>query len=278
MQELAIKASSSGYSVPLDYFPAREARAHILLLPALGVQAKLYHALAEKLAESGISTLVMEQRGHGRSAWRASKSCNYGFKEWLEEDIPAAVKWLEQQDPKTPLYLAGHSLGGHVSLMARTQLPQVKGVILLTTATPWHQCYEGGARWQLRTLIAVVPMLTSILGYYPGHRVGFGGREARRLMADWLVMARHNRYHANGTGKAYERLVQADDCPVLSIYCDEDKFAPLAGVKGVTQRLENHSVQLEEITSAQLGTEANHVAWARKPELAVELIRNWIEV
>jgi pimeloyl-ACP methyl ester carboxylesterase len=101
--------------------------------------------------------------------------------------------------PRAPVFLAGHSLGGHLALMARSLEPErVAGVVLLTTATPYYGCYHGLTRLQVRLLIASIPMLTAMLGYYPGHRLGFGGREARRLMSDWLVMARENRYAASG--------------------------------------------------------------------------------
>ena len=95
------------YSLPLEVHRAPEARAHLLFLPALGVQAKLYRQLAASLAGQGISTLLMEQRGHGRSKLRASRQQDWGFREWLVDDIPAALELLRQQQPELPVYLGG---------------------------------------------------------------------------------------------------------------------------------------------------------------------------
>jgi predicted alpha/beta hydrolase len=276
VQEITTQAAD-GYEVPLEFFPATAPRAQLLVLPALGIQARLYRRLGALLAEAGINTAAMEQRGHGRSALRPSRQCDYGFREWLQQDIPAALAWLQEKAPGTPVFLAGHSLGGHLSLVARALYPrQVSGVILFTTATPYYGCFHGLMRWQVRFLIASIPIVTSLLGYYPGDRMGLGGREARRLMDDWLVMARSNRYGAEGMQQDLEQLVQSDACPVLSIYCDQDNLAPLQAIEGVTRRLRGHDVDWFEITSEALGARADHASWAKHPDGAAEAITRWI--
>lgn len=143
--------------------------------------------------------------------------------------------------------------------------------------TPYCGCFHGITRLQLRFMIAAVPAIMAALGYYPGNRMGFGGREARRLMADWLVMARENRYSAQGMeDQDLERRVQSDSCPVLSIYCDRDDLAPLSAIEGVTSRLKNHRIESFEITSEALGVRADHTAWARHPAIAAKAIGQWI--
>jgi len=275
-QEITVRASD-GYDVPLDIFEARDPVARLLVLPALGVRARLYRDLGALLAEAGIDTAVMEQRGHGRSALRPSRQCDYGFREWLQADIPAALDFLRSRQPAAPVFLGGHSLGGHLSLMARSlYAEQVEGVVLLTTATPYYGFFQGQARLLVQCLIAGVPITSALLGYYPGHRIGFGGREARSLMADWLVMARSNRYSASGMSQDLEQKVRSDGCPVLSIYCDRDEFAPLQAIEGVTGRLSNHRIDWFRITSEALGTRADHVSWAKQPGIAAEAIAGWI--
>ena len=278
VQEITVPAPD-GYQVPLETFEVADPRAAVLMLPALGIQARLYRRLGALLAESGIGMAALEQRGHGRSSLRPSRRCDYGFREWLTADIPAALDWLHARTPRVPLYLAGHSLGGHLALMARSLYPEkVAGVILVTTATPYYGCYQGVTRQQVRFLIAGVPILAALLGYYPGDRLGFGGREARRLMADWLVMARENRYSAAGMEQEdLERRVREDDGPVLSIFCDRDGLAPPAAIEGVNRRLEGSRVERFEITSEALGMRADHLSWARQPALAAQAMLRWID-
>lgn len=276
-QEITVRAPD-GYDVPLEVFEAPAPRARVLMLPALGIQARLYRKLGAALAGSGVSMTSLEQRGHGRSALRPSRECDFGFREWLLDDIPAALDWLQSREPSAPVFLAGHSLGGHLALMARALHPErVAGVVLLTTATPYYGCFHGVTRMQVKFLLASVPLLSALLGYFPGHRLGFGGREARRLMADWLVMARENRYSARGLeSEDLERRVQCDVAPVLTIYCDQDELAPLQAVEGVTRRLHNRRIDRYEITSDALGTRADHLSWARHPSIAAAATERWI--
>ena len=277
LQELTVRAPD-GVDVPLEVYEPVHPRARVLMLPALGIQARLYRRLGGLLAEAGIGMTALEQRGHGRSALRASRRCDFGFREWLTADIPAALDGLQAREPRVPVFLAGHSLGGHLALMARSLHPdRVAGVVLLTTATPYYRCYHGVKRVQIRFLVSSVPLLTALLGYYPGDRLGFGGREARRLMADWLVMARENRYGASGMEtEGLEQRVRSDRCPVLSIHCDRDDLAPLAAIEGVTRRLDRHRVDTFEITSEALGVRADHLSWARQPAVAAAAIGRWI--
>lgn len=276
MEEVSI-ATPDGYQVPLEVFAAAEPRAMLLLLPALGVQARLYRKFASALADEGVTTMLLEQRGHGRSALQPSRDVDYGFKEWLEVDIPAALDHLQSLAPERKIFLAGHSLGGHLALMTRALYPKRShGVILLATASPWHRGYRGGMRGLVILLTGLIPVLSGMLGYYPGTRLGFGGREARRLMADWLVMARHNRYSAAGMATDFEALLQADSCPVLSVYGDRDALAPLNAIENVTKRLPNHTVDWLQISSEQLGKQANHVAWAQQGEVAAQAVAEWL--
>ena len=75
--EITVPATD-GYRVPLEVSEAAEPSARLLLLPALGIQARLYRRLGAQLAASGISMTALEQRGHGRSAPRPSRNCDYG--------------------------------------------------------------------------------------------------------------------------------------------------------------------------------------------------------
>lgn len=96
-------------------------------------------------------------------------------------------------------------------------------------------------------------------------------------MADWLVMARENRYSARGMEPVdLERRVRSDDGPVLSIYCDRDGLAPLSAIEGVICRLQNHRLDRFEITSDALGTRADHLSWARHPAVAAQAIARWV--
>ncbi|MGB0213322.1 MAG: alpha/beta hydrolase, partial [Algiphilus sp.] len=66
----------------------------VLVLPALGVPARFYGRLAEQLAARGLEVAVLELRGTGESPLTPARHCDFGFRELLDEDIPAALRTL----------------------------------------------------------------------------------------------------------------------------------------------------------------------------------------
>ena len=69
--------------------------------------------------------------------------------------------------------------------------------------------------------------------------------------------------------------MQADTCPVLSVYCDKDNFGPLPAIQGVTRRLIQREVEIQQISSAKMGVRADHVSWAKHPAPAAAAIVDW---
>lgn len=205
--ELFSLPSAPGYSVPVRWFPA-DGDAAVLLMPALGVAARFYDTLAESLRQQGLAVLVMEQRGHGDSAWVGA--------------------------------------------------------------------YQGRTQRQLQLLIGLVPALTRLLGHYPGERIGFGGREARRLMRDWLQLARHDRYEAAGLDEDLEAGIRRYDGPVLVLRMADDDYAPETAVRAVSDRFAAADVDLRVLDADMLGDRADHFRWARRPDAVTAAILSWL--
>jgi predicted alpha/beta hydrolase len=74
--------TNSNYKVPIQFIKTAGATQTIVILPALGMAARLYIPLAQELAKQEIDVVLFEQGGHGNSSIRASRNVNYGIKEW----------------------------------------------------------------------------------------------------------------------------------------------------------------------------------------------------
>ena len=267
----------SGYPVPVRWFHREDARGTILFMAALGIAARYYVPLAEALHGINLNVLLVEQRGHGDSSLRASRKVDFGFREALEEDIPGCMAWVRQRAPGLPLYLMGHSLGGHYAAITAGRMPdQVAGVIVTACGSPWIGGFHGRTRTQLKVLCRMIPVFNALLGYYPGDRVGFGGREARSLMADWLDLARTNVYSARGMDENLEAGIARYTGPVLSLRLADDAYAPEAAMAAVTDKFVSAPVTRHVITAQELGDRADHVRWARKPEALMDHILSWL--
>lgn len=250
--------------------------ANVLLLPALGTAADYYTRLAEALRGAGFRVAVMELRGHGNSPVRPSRRVDFGFRELLDEDLPAALRELRADAPELPTILFGHSLGGHLAAISAGRLSEaVDGIVLTACGSPWMGAYRDATLRKLKLLCAAIPPLTALLGYYPGQRIGFGGREARTLMREWRALALSNRYSARGIDEDLDGGIAEYDGPVLALRMGDDDFAPEAAVHAVTDKFRKAGVQHLVLDAETLDCRADHFRWARQPDAVVHAVTQW---
>lgn len=263
----------SGYPVPVQWFVGDAGGPVVLVMAALGVPARLYTNLARALAGHGLNVALLEQRGHGESSLRASRACDWGFAEVLDNDLPAVFEWIEFQASAAPLYLLGHSLGGHYSAILSGRFPgRIAGVMLVATGTPWWQAFDGKFRFQIRLLVNVLPLITAAMGYYPGKQVGFGDREARTLMEDWRELAISNTYTARGLEEKLDANIARFRGPVLSVRLADDPFAPERAMRAVTDKFKGGDVTERVITAGELGDRADHFRWAKQGSVVAGVV------
>lgn len=269
--------AGDGYRVPLFWHAAAQPRGNILLMAALGVPARFYLPLAQELCASGLNVALIEQRGHGESELRPSRRTDFGFRHALVHDIPAVLGHVRQSAPGLPLYLMGHSLGGHYAAITAGRMPaDIDGVILAACGTPWIGAFAGRTQRQLQLLVRLVPALGLLFGYYPGDRVGFGGREARTLMADWRALALDNRYRARGLDEDLDAAIGRYRGPVLSLRMSDDSYAPAAAMAAVTDKFRHARVTQRVLTADDLGDRADHFRWARTPAAVAREVSAWL--
>lgn len=267
----------SGYRVPIQWQAGGDGAPVVLIMAALGAPARLYENLAEALGDQGFNVVLLEQRGHGESALRASRECDWGFAEVLTNDLPAVFDWIGNQVPGAPLYLLGHSLGGHYSAIMAGRFPErIAGVIVVATGSPWWRAFEGKFRFQIRLLVNLLPFITLLAGYYPGKQVGFGDSEARTLMADWRDLAIDNSYVARGLQEKLDANIARFTGPVLSVRLADDPFAPERAMRAVTDKFTNSPVTERVITADELGDRADHFRWAKQGRVVAGVVADWL--
>ncbi|WP_162846013.1 alpha/beta fold hydrolase [Seongchinamella sediminis] len=269
--------TADGAAVPLYWLHQAPARATLLLQPALGIQARLYHRLAQGLAERGIATALVEQRGHGLSSLRPGYRSNYSFRETLDCDIPAVAQWLQQTLPGVPRYIGGHSLGGHLSTIYTGMHPNAfQGVVHLACAFPYAGDYRGRTRHMLRLLTALIPLFHVAPGYYPGQLLGFGERESLAMMMQWRQWALSGQFdfsERRGLADAVARFRGE----VLSLSFARDPFSTDAAVDRALSPFTGARIQRATLDTDEQGEFLGHTAWAKQPEGVVRRISEWLD-
>jgi acylglycerol lipase len=124
--------AADGTALPLSVWPAigGPPKAVILGIHGFADYRKAWEEPAEIWAAAGITTYAYDQRGFGgsptRNSWAGTDS--------MVADVKVMTQLVRQRHPGVPLYLAGESMGGALTLIAERDLVGVDGLILIAPA------------------------------------------------------------------------------------------------------------------------------------------------
>ncbi|MFC5061937.1 alpha/beta fold hydrolase [Actinomycetospora atypica] len=268
--------------VELTVWPAADPAAPAyVVVPAMGMRASFYAPLLQALARGGVHAGVLELRGHQRAAAPLpGRRYDFGYAD-LVEDLSAAVLAVREKWPDARVVTLGHSFGGHVATAQAAAHPAAgdparpDALALVATGSVAWRAWGRLAPWHLLRSQALL-VLTTVVGHFPGQRVGFAGREARTQMTEWARWSRTGRFVVGSSSGAAGLDVDAGaarvDVPVLAVSFEGDPLAPrstttaLAGLfTGAPVTLEHHALPVGR----------PHVDWVRQPQLFSDRLHRW---
>ncbi|HWM87649.1 MAG TPA: alpha/beta fold hydrolase [Kofleriaceae bacterium] len=274
---LPLVAADGARSEGRLFAPAGAARAVALCLPAMGVEASYYDPFVRALAAGGVASLTVELRGNGSSSLRAGRGVDFGYRELVELDVGTALAAARERLPGPPIVLVGHSLGGHLAVLRAAMHPdEVAGIALIAAGTPYFRAYPGARQAYLLAGSLALRGLSAALGYLPGRTVGFGGREARRLIAEWAHVARLGRFEFLGAPANLPAAMAAVRLPVLALSMAEDVLAPRNAVDHLAGMLPGAALTTRHTARGELGDGIDHFRWVRRPERIAAIVTDWI--
>ncbi|WP_184716208.1 alpha/beta hydrolase [Caulobacter sp.] len=156
----------------------------IIFVHANGFNAQTYRVLLSPLA-AGLRILAIDQRGHGGTTLPALPD---GRRSWrdLRDDLTNLLDVLDGP----PVVLAGHSMGGTVSLLAAAARPErVKGLVLLDPVImPWLATLYAKAPWTSGRLWKHMPLVQAALrrrAVFDSREAAFAGYKGRGAFKTW---------------------------------------------------------------------------------------------
>jgi predicted alpha/beta hydrolase len=251
-----------------------------LCLPAMGASASYYRPFAHALARALAGTVVLaDLRGQGQSELRANHGARFGYREIVEQDVPALIDTLAARFRHRPLFVIGHSLGGQLAtLSAVHRQEQLAGLVLLAAGTAHYRAWPREHRWRARLAVHCIRAAAALLPWYPGTVLGFGGDQPRRLMRDWSYNALTGKYQCAGSTIEYESRLAELRLAVLAVTIREDPVAPAGAVSELLAKLpQAERKRLEVAGVLSDGPWRRHFSWARRPEVVLGPIVQWIE-
>lgn len=270
--------SADGHRFELIHIPCRSPKSRLLFLPGMGVSARQYIAFGLALAEHRIETFIHEWRGIGSSSLRADRATDWGYQALLEQDLPATLDRLQAKGNAPDLILGGHSLGSQLACLTAAMRPEAcAGLLIVAGGSPYWKAFSGWMRYGLPGIFVGMPSVSALVGYYPGRRLGFAGREARGVIRDWTRSGRSGLYQPLGVRHDLEAGLRQLAVPVLSLRMADDWFVPQSSLDFLTAKLSSARHEQQLIDRNNLSGTADHYRWMREPTGTAAAIANWLD-
>jgi predicted alpha/beta hydrolase len=248
----------------------------VVFLPALGASVDYYRTMAEAWAGLGYRVATIELRGGKQSSIKDVRAHNFGYNEILNVDLASIIPTLRAEAAGQPLLLAGHSLGGQFALLYASRHPgDVDGVVLLAGGSNYYGAMPPGKRFTRRVGLNTVRAIDKALGFFPGDKLGFGGRQPLNMILDWTHEALTGRYHVAGDAADYDRDLEQLKVPVLMVSLQGDALVPRPSADYLARKLTRAQVTQIELR-AEDGQAYHHFRWAKQPATVLAHVDQWI--
>lgn len=257
------------------YLAAEPRGTTILIFPGMGIPGRAYAKVCNALAGRGYSTFVTDLRGTGESGPPPARGIDFNYDTYLNSDWPAVIAAVREQHPSEKLVLGGHSIGAQLTLVYAGLHPEVvDGVLLFTPNTPYYKCYRGVTSLRYRLWFYLLPLLVRALGYFPGDRLGFGGKNAAGVIRDWTYTGRTGLFRGSD-GRDLEPAFARIDAPVATLSYEDDGLAPRAAADNLLARLDAGRVDRLEIATNPK-KEMGHFGWMRDSTQYIDWLNGWL--
>jgi predicted alpha/beta hydrolase len=191
--ETLILTARDGVTVTALRYAARgPVRGHLIVAGATGVPQLFYKAFAEFASAHGYSTLTLDYRGVGLSRPASLKGFRVAYLDWAHQDLAVAVETMAHDT--LPLFMVGHSFGGHAFALLPNH-ERVARFYTFATGAGWHGWMPPAERLKVTFMWHIVgPLLVYLHGYLAWRRFGFGEDLPLGVYRDWKHWCAFPRY------------------------------------------------------------------------------------
>lgn len=250
----------------------------VLLAGAIGVQQSFYRDYAAFLAEEGFTVLTFDYRGIGRSLDGPLSKVEADLLDWGEMDIAAAIDWVSHAFPEAKLLYVAHSAGGQLLGLARNN-HRVAAMLTLSAPSGYWRLWHGTGRLFIALMwYVLIPVLTPLLGYFPGRRLGLGANLPPGVARNWARWGRNPHYISDGEGQAIREHYRTFRAPIHAISFADDPYAPREAVAELLSYYGSPDKEHEHLRPRDLGVPAiGHLRYFRDPRFRDTLWRRTAE-
>lgn len=257
MQAITLK-TKNGTSIQGYWFTPKDLaetplKGKIVIASAMGVAQSYYQPIANWLTEQGFSVLTFDCSGMAESKNKHLKEYQNNIIDWATEDYSAALQFVLNTDSESPIYWLGHSLGGQVFPLV-DEIQQVRKVITVSSGTGYWKHNAPQLRRKAPLFwYFIMPIATSLLGYFPGKKLGMVGDLPKQVMYQWRRWCLHPEYCVGVESEGIKAKFQQLEVPLVSISFSDDEMLSLTNMQDLHDLFGNENKALKNVHPKDVG-------------------------
>lgn len=244
----------NGQVLSASFFrPHKEAKASVLIVPAMGVHQRYYATLAAWLAEQGYFVATFDYTGTGLSCSTDVRKLEVNIVDWARFDCDAIIKAVSRETPDKPLYWIGHSLGAQI-LGFVPCLERVTKMVTIAAGSGYWRENSPQLKWRAWWLWYVAaPLATRVFGYFPGKRLRKVGDLPRGVMEQWRRWCTHPEYAIGVEGLQVRARFAEVRVPITSLSFVDDEMMSARNTESLHEFYANAPRTMKRIAPKDIG-------------------------
>lgn len=210
----------------------------LVINPATSVRCRYYARFAGYMFQHGFDVLIYDYRGIGESRPARLNGFQADWADWGEQDLEGALTYVHETLPGRPVRVIGHSIGGFVIGLARSNHRIGR---VLTVGSQFAHWRDYAARQRLPMFWkwhVVMPLLTRLFGYFPAKRLGWMEDTPAGVARDWSGMKprfeetlRAGRFiDGQSEGEVLRQRFDNVHAPILAISFTDDPYGTIPAI------------------------------------------------
>jgi len=211
----------------------------VIINAATSVTCGYYTRFAAFLCEQGFDVLTYDYRGIGLSRPRSLRRFPASWIDWGKLDFEAVLLHAKGSFPGQPIDVVAHSIGGFIIGFAPSN-HLIRRIVTMGAQHAYWRDYAPRSRY--RMLVKwhlVMPLLTAVVGYFPGRILGWLEDTPSGVVRDWSRAQRRfeDGYRSltskHAEAKALMQQFSAVTAPTLALSVTDDDFGTVPAIERV---------------------------------------------
>ncbi len=265
MPEEVSLITADGYNIRANLFRCKDnTKARLIVAGATGVPQFYYKAFAQFAASHGFETLTLDYRGIGLSKPSTLKGFKMAYLDWARQDLASAVAYFHTD--ALPLYMVGHSFGGHAFGVLHNH-NKVAKFYTFGTGAGWHGWMPPSEQLKVHIMWKILgPLLVKWKGYLAWSKLGMGEDLPLGVFREWKHWCQFPRYFFDDPEAVHiQSQFKTVTTPIMAANSTDDLWAMPASRDAFMSGYPSGIWQGVDIVPAELGLDGiGHMGYFRR--------------